>query len=124
MVLTDKNARESSYYIYELHVIHNRTISRTPEEQIMVIPRHKPANSLSIYKRVSSDKKLAMGMSMSYYIQVNNPMIYVPPPPMPIGASNLRSILPAEKCTNTTTDYCRPFFRYRSFCSSTSGCAK
>ena len=51
------------------------------EKQIMAIPGHKSVHSLSIYQKVTSDEKIAMGLSMSYYLQSDNPVVYVPPPP-------------------------------------------
>ena len=39
----------------------------------MSITGHKSVNSLSIYQKVSTDEKLAMAYSMSYYIQSDKP---------------------------------------------------
>ena len=46
-------------------------------KQVMSITGHKSLNSLSIYQKVSTDEKLAMGYAMSVYIQsdkLQNPM--------------------------------------------------
>ena len=45
----------------------------------MAISEHKSVGSLAIYQKVSEDEKLCMGMSMSYYLNCDNPVIYTPP---------------------------------------------
>ena len=38
-------------------------------KQVMSITDHKSLNSLAIYEKVSTNEKLAMGMSINYYLQ-------------------------------------------------------
>ena len=58
-------------------------------KQVMAITGHKSLNSLTIYQKVSTDEKLAMGFSMNYYLQADtiNNFVQEQQNPAPIQSS-------------------------------------
>ena len=44
------------------------------DKQIMAVSGHRSVNSLSVYKKVSDEEKITMGMAMTHYLQ-GNPLV-------------------------------------------------
>ena len=70
-------------------------------KQIMAITGHKSLNSLAIYEKVSTDEKMSMAYSMSYYLQMDQPTI--PAVEAPGIRHSIMPLKPISKPTSTVT---------------------